>query len=431
MAMYREKTGDNPNKIASTYALDVLDRANVYGIGTIMENNPTFRVFLDEDVEEGRLRSAILKAFESIPYMKSKLCYDGIYYLADNSNELPIHHCRFEDRPLKFGRKSGGYLFQVSYDKNELVFDWAHITTDALGFLLFMKAVLAAYFGIEQKVDSDIYAKLPVEEQYDSKAEHGFLKPQAEGFDPDRIPHDSPLGSCRCTILSVSAQQILTYRNRVDATPAAILSALIAETFRQHLKKSSGTPAENNNVKGKIVVSTRKVLDVTTLHNCYMQLFVTYTDAFDKLDFSTVCTVFRAYMDLAVQKESVLNNIKIQKESQLEIEQDPNQELVWETVKKAAIEKRKHYCSFNFSYLGTLPFEDEIMAHIVDFQALCLNENSDFGVTGYSFNDRIYLSIAENYKDDMIAELMATGEKMDITLEKASGLFYQQAYFEM
>ena len=121
---------------------------------------------------------------------------------------------------------------------------------------------------------------------------------------------------------------------------------------------------------------------------------------------------------LAVQEESVLNNIKLQKESLLELEQNPDQELVWETVKKQAIEKRKHYCNFNFSYMGTLPFDDEIMSHVVDFHAISLNENSDFGVLAYSFNGRIYLSICENYKNDLISALISTGEKLGINFEK-------------
>ena len=413
------------------YALDVLDRANAYTIGTVFENNPTFRIFLDEEIDEERLRKALAGVFACIPYMKSRLVHDGIYCLEDNPAAFPIHHCRFEDRPLRFGKETNGYLFQISYDKNELVFDWSHIATDGLGFLQVTRAVLAAYYGIGISLPPDAYTRLPVEEHYDSGAGKGYLKPQAEGFDQDRIGHSSPRGTAHCTTLSVPARQILTYRERVDATPAAIISALIAETFRAHLKKSGGEPSESNNVRCKIVVSTRPTLKVTTLHNCFMNLFVTYTDAFDRFDFSTVCTIFRAFIDLAIQEESVLNEIRMQKETLTEAEQESDQKQFQEEVKQYAVEIRKRFCNFNFSYLGVLPFEEELMAHIVDFQAICINENSEFGVFAYAFRDRIYLTVCENYTDsDMVSELIETGRELDITFEKESETVYRQAFFE-
>lgn len=415
------------------YPLDVLDRANIYGIGTVLENNPSFRIFLDEEIDETRLREALAKAFSKIPYMKSHLAYDGIYSLEDNQAEFPIFHCSFEDRPLRFGRQTSGYMFQISYNKNELVFDWSHIATDGLGFLVFTREVLAGYYDVESKPDQDIYAKLYVEENYDGSAKKNYVKPQAEGFDQDRIRNSHVLGSAHCTTLFVPAQQILTYRKRVDATPAAIISALIAATFRKHLKSFDDAGlSENNNVRGKIVVATRKALDVRTIHNCYLNLFVTYTDAFDKLDFSTVCTIFRAYIDLAVQKETVMNDIRIQKEALDKMETDPDQASVWANAREQAVEKRKNYCNFNFSYLGELPFEEEIMDHLVDFQAICINENSAFGVFAYSFRGRIYLTICENYTDsDIISEFIELSEDLGISFEKTSELHYKQAYFEL
>ena len=414
------------------YALDALDRANVYGIGTVMENNPTFRLFLDEAVREDKLRAALGRAFECFPYMRSRLILDGIYTLEDNPEPFPIHHCRFENRPLRFGKNAGGYLFQLSYDENELIFDWAHIATDGLGFLQFVKAVLAAYYDVELCPDSALYTALPVEAHYDRHAGRSYIKPQTDGFDQDRLPHSSPLGSAHCTTLSVPAQEILTYRNRVDATPAAILSALIAETFRARLKEKEDSSSESNDVRGKIVVSTRKTLGVDTLHNCYLNLFVTYTDAFEKFDFSTVCTIYRAFIDLAVEESSVLRDIRDRRETLALLEEDPDQAAVRENAKAHIAQLRKNYCNFNFSYLGVLPFGEEIMAHLVDFQGICLNENCEFGVFAYSFNDRIYLTVCENYLDeDMLSRLIALGEKLDIHFERKSEMLYRQAYLEI
>lgn len=410
------------------YELDILDRANAYCLGTVLENNPTYRIFLDEEISLDRLKDALSKAFERLPYMKSRIQFDGRYYLEDNPEEFPIFNCRFEERPLKFGKATNGYDFLLSFFGNEIAFDWVHVPTDGKGFLTFVREVLAAYYGIDSEINDSIYKRLPVGENYLSNPPMTFIQPQAPGFDPDRLNHVSPQGTARCTIIKVPVSQVLSRRKSADATPAAIISNIIAQTFRKHLKKDCAEA--NNNVRGKIVVSTRGILKEETIHNCYLNTFITYTDAFDHVDFNTACSAFRSILDLASQEESVLYDIMIQNNEIERIESNPNLEAARSEVKAWALERRKTCCNFNFSYLGVLPFGEEIMDHIVDFQGICINENSDFGVFAYSFNDSIFLTICENYVGcDMIGELIATAAEYDIEFTRISESHYRQVSF--
>lgn len=408
------------------YPLDIEDRAIVYSIGSVTEDNPTFRFFLDEDVDPERLGEAVSEAFKACPYLKTRLVFDGIYCLEDNPGDFVIHTCRFEDRPLHSGAFPNGYLFQLSCFRNELVFDWTHIPTDGLGMLLFMKTVLTAYFGLGTPAfDPEIYTRLNLENHYDSCAGRAFGKPQAAGFDPDRIPHSNSVGRCSCTILTVPLERILSYGKRVEASPAAIVPALVARTFRKRLDGSG-------NVRGKIVATTRKILGTSTMHNSYMNTFVTYTDAFDKYDFSTVCSLYRSIIDVALVEENVLHDIKIRKEALKKLEDNPDPAAAAAEVRESAVTERKTLCNFNFSYIGELPFPKEIKEHLTDFQGICVNDNSEFGILAYATDGQFYIQISENYADrSIIDEFVSVSTELGVPFTKITEYEYRQAFFSL
>lgn len=408
------------------YALDIQDRAIAYSIGSVMEDNPTFRFFLDEDVDPGRLKAAITKAFEACPFMKTRLVFDGKYCLEENEEEFIIHNCSFENRPLRFGAGHTGYLFQISYYGNELIFDMTHIAMDGFGILQFMKTVLAAYFGLAvPPFDPEIYTCLNQENHYDRSYDKLLGKSQARGFDPDLIPHTGVVGKCRCTFLTVPIDQILAYGRQVEASPAAIVPALIARTFRKHLNHT-------DNVRGKICANTRKILGISTMHNCFMNAFITYTDAFDKYEFSAVCSLYRSILDISLIEENVLHDIVMKKESLQKLESNTDPAAAMADAGATALEDIKTLCNYNFSYLGELPFGEGINEHLIDFQGISVNDNSEFGVLAYSTGGQLCIQISENYDDKSILdEFIDICAQVNITVSKKDEYEYKQALFDL
>ena len=214
------------------YQLGVMDLYPITINKTCMENSPFFKVQFVEKVDAERLYKAVKRALEDHPLFACTIVYDKQYYLEEHDKEFILFNVNEQNRPLKYGAATNGFLWQMCYDDYHVIFEWYHVISDGRGGYEFFASVLSHYFNVERKVDLNL--GLGLESLYDKKEKGIHQKKQPNGFNAKHMPYIKRGFKTDCHILKVPMKEVLAISKKNDSSPAAVLSPLFSMAIRKN-----------------------------------------------------------------------------------------------------------------------------------------------------------------------------------------------------
>lgn len=145
------------------------------------------------------------------------------------------------------------------------------------------------------------------------------------------------------------------------------------------------------------MVDIRKPLAFETMHNAILNKVITYTPRMDQMDFSTVCTIYRATLDLFMQPQNLIAGCtEMLKETDALYRLRPLwlQRCLMGFITRL-IKQRMN--NFGLTNLGRLPFKKEVMGHLLSFDFRSWPDIGSLVVAVVDFNGVLTLDVCENY----------------------------------
>ena len=408
------------------YELGNMDKYTLAVRETVMENASFFKAILDETVDSEKLLKAVKVALEYHPLFKCKIVHDKQYYLEDNDDqEIILFNVNTYDRPKEFGKNTNGYLFQICYCDHTLSFEWCHAVSDGKGAINFFSTILDAYYGLSlPDIPKQFPLNLGYESVYDKSVEpFGQIK-QPKGFKAKNMKTVKNGYRCTSHILKVKTENLMRVAKKVDATPAAIIVPLFCQAIREHLP----TTIKNRNVSCGIVVDCRKPMKMETMHNFIFNKVITYRDSFDALKLPELATVYRGILDLFVQPENIIWACTEMKDS-TDFLYNLKPRCLQKVLMKAVGKIVKHSMNnIGFTYLGKVPFSEEVKKHVVDFSFCSWPDIGDCVMAAIDLNGTLIINVCENYADKGVVDsFMRICRELDIDINKNEPTVFEQA----
>lgn len=408
------------------YELGNLDRYSIAINGSVMENSGFFKATVDEKVDGDRLLKAIKTALDYHPLFKCKMSYDTKYYLEDNVGaEIIIFNTDTDNRPKEFGKNTNYYLFQVCYCENEISFEWCHAVSDGRGAIAFFSTILDAYFGVElPPVPTEFPLELGFESIYDKSVKPFGQVKQPPGFKAKDMKTIDNGYKCTSRILKAETSEVMRVAKKVDATPAAIIVPLFCRAIREHLPKE----VKNRNVSCGVVVDMRGLLNMQTMHNFFANKVITYQDRFDTYDLPELSTVYRGILDLFVQPENLIWACTDLKDSTDFLYNMRPLKLQKAVVKVVCKIIKRTMNNIGFTYLGRVPFSDEVKSRLKDFNFRSWPDIGDCVLAAVDLNGTLIIDVCENYYDKGVVDsFIRICREIGINIEEYQTTTFEQA----
>lgn len=408
------------------YQLGVMDLYPITINKTCMENSPFFKVRFVEKVDVELLYNAVKDALKDHPLFACTIVYDKQYCLEEHNKDFSLFNSSEENRPLKYGDATNGFLWQICYDDYNVIFEWYHAISDGRGGYEFFASVLSNYFNVERPVELKL--DLGLESLYDKKEKGIPQKKQPNGFKAKHMPYMKRGYKTDCHILKVPMEEVLKVSKRNDSSPAAVLPPLFSMALRKNLSER----IKNRNVCCNIIIDCRGPMKFKTMHNCVLSKKITYIDKYDKLDFSLVSTIYRSLIDIAVQPENVVyeatkmvNTLK----PVVSIKPRCFRKFLANIVAKSM----KHTDSnFVFTYLGKMDLSEAVMKGISDFSFRSWTDFGECNLAAIDFGGTLVLNICENfYNKEIIKDFIDICNEVGIHFKIESEYEYEQANLRM
>lgn len=409
------------------YQLGVMDLYPVVANRSKIENNPFLQVVLKEDVDPIRLHAAMERAIEEHPLFGCTLGYEGGYFLETNDRPFSLICASEQDRPLAFGDATNGFLWQLCYHGKEIIFEWCHAISDGTGGFNFFSSVLCHYFGVPAP-HVPLSLSLGLESLYDKKEKGIPQKKQPRGFAARDLPYLRRGYKTDCHILRAPMKEVLAAAKRTDSSPAAVLPPLFSMALRKHLRPS----AKNKNVRCNVVIDCRGPAQTETMHNCIISKNITYIDRFEGMEFPLVSTIYRAILDLAVQRENVIAKATKTVDTFRPIVRFRPRFLQKPLVRLVAAVLKHGDSNFTFTYLGRLRFPEAVLEQMQDIRVRSWTDFGECNIAAVDFDGTLILNICENYSDkEIVPDFIELCSKVGIHFEYAESLPYEQANLRM
>ena len=377
------------------YELGNIDRYAIAVNGTVMENASFFTITLKEEVDGRKLKNAVIQALRNHPLFKTRVKYKKQYYLETNDAPIIVTSASSYNRPKEFGKSTNNYPWRLCYDNRDICFEWCHVITDGKGAIAFFTDILNAYFGMPNQYKSDRSQALGYESLYDKKIKSFGQKKQEKGFSVKSFPVIKNGFKCESHILSIKTADVLSVSKKNDATPSAVIVPLICRAIRSRIPLN----VKNRNVSCGIAVDCRKVSGIDTAHNFVLVKTITYTNRFDSFDLPTLSTIYRAMLDLFVEKENIIagcTDMINQTDFLYRLRPLWLQRFFMKLVAKIV---KNNMQNVGFTYLGKVPFSEELSAKIERFGFRTWPDIGHCCVAAVDFNGTLYLDFCENYVD--------------------------------
>ena len=211
---------------------------------------------------------------------------------------------------------------------------------------------------------------------------------------------------------------------KIDATPAAILVPLFCRAVRAHLPES----AKNRNVSCSIVVDCRAPSKLETMHNFVGTKLITYQDKFDDFDLPKLSTIYRGILDLFVQPENIIAAATdFMDDTGFLYTMRPLalQKVVIKTVSKIV---KRRMNNFAFTYLGRVPFPEEVKSRLLDFNFRSWPDIGDCVIAAVDLNGTLIIDVCENYADkDVVESFIRICKDAGINFEETKTTVFEQA----
>ena len=198
------------------------------------------------------------------------------------------------------------------------------------------------------------------------------------------------------------------------------------------MRKNLSEKIKNRNVCCNVIIDCRGPMKFKTMHNCVLSKKITYIDKFDSLDFSLVSTVYRSFIDLAVQPENIVSEAtKMVNTIKPLVAMKPRclQKFVTNIVAKSM----KHTDSnFVFTYLGRMDLPEEVMKGISDFYFRSWTDFGECNLAAVDLGGTLILNICENFYDKkLITDFIDICNEKGIHFEIDREYEYEQANLRM
>ena len=404
------------------YQLGVMDLYPFAINKTCIENSPFFKVQFVDKVNVEQLYNAVNCALKDHPLFACSVVYDKQFYLIEHDKEFKLFNFNEENRPLEYGDNTNGFLWQICYDDNHVIFEWCHGISDGKGAYEFLSSILSYYFNVKRPVVLGF--DLGLESLYDNKEKGISQKKQPNGFKANHMPYIKRGYKTDCHVLKVPMKEILSVSKKNDSSPAAVLALLFSMAIRKNISKK----IKNRNVCCSVVIDCRGPMKFKTMHNCIVSKKITYIDKYDNLDFSIVSTIYRSLIDLAVQPENIVceaTNMVNTLKPLVFMKPRWFQKLLAKIVTKST----KHTDSnFTFSYLGKVDLAEEVMKGICDFSFRSWPDFGECNLAAVDFGGTLVLNICENYYNkNIVKDFIDICNEVGIHFEIESEYEYEQA----
>ena len=408
------------------YQLGVMDLFPIAINKTCMENSPFFKVQFVEKVDVERLYHAVKCALKDHPLFACTIAYDKQYCLEEHDGEFRFFNVNEENRPLEYGDATNGFLWQICYDDYHVIFEWYHAISDGRGGYEFFASILSHYFDVERPVELNL--DLGLESLYDKKEKGIPQKKQAKGFKAKHMPYMKRGYKTDCHILKVPMKEVLSVSKQNDSSPAGVLPPLFSMAMRKNLSER----IKNRNVCCSVIIDCRKPMKLKTMHNCVLSKKVTYIDKYDEMDFSSVSTIYRALIDLAVQPENVVreatnmvDTINLLVAIKPKFLQKPFANILTKSMKHTD-------CNFVFTYLGKMDLGEEVMRGICDFSFRSWTDFGECNLAAVDFGGTLVLTICENfYNKGIVKDFIDICNENGIHFDIEREYEYEQANLRM
>ena len=409
-----------------SYKLGVMDVFPIAMNQTNMENSPLLKAQFVEKVDAERLYDAVKSALKDHPLFACTVVRNKQYFLEENDKEFRLFHVSEEDRPLTYGDATNGFLWQICYDDHHVVFEWCHAISDGRGGYEFLASILSNYFHVERPVELNL--DLGLESFYDKKEKGIPQKKQPRGFRAKHMPYMKRGYRTDCHVLKVPMKEVLAVSKQNDSSPAAVLTPLFSMAMRKNLSER----IKNRNVCCNIIIDCRRPMKFKTMHNCVLSKRITYIDKYDELDFPLVSTMYRAFIDLAVQPENIVREATSMVNS-IRILASMKPRFLQKAFARILAKSMKHTDSnFVFTYFGKMDLGEEVMKGIRDFTFRSWTDFGECNLAAIDFDGTLVLNICENfYNKKVIQDFIDLCDEVGIHFEVEREYEYEQANLRM
>lgn len=409
-----------------SYKLGVMDLFPIAMNQTNMENSPLLKVQFVDKVDAERLYDAVKSALKDHPLFACTVVRNKQYFLEENDKEFRLFHVSEEDRPLTYGDATNGFLWQICYDDHHVIFEWCHAISDGRGGYEFLASILSNYFHVERPVELNL--DLGLESFYDKKEKGIPQKKQPRGFRAKHMPYMKRGYRTDCHVLKVPMKEVLAVSKQNDSSPAAVLTPLFSMAMRKNLSER----IKNRNVCCNIIIDCRRPMKFKTMHNCVLSKRITYIDKYDELDFPLVSTMYRAFIDLAVQPENIVREATSMVNS-IRILASMKPRFLQKAFAKILAKSMKHTDSnFVFTYFGKMDLGEEVMKGISDFTFRSWTDFGECNLAAIDFDGTLVLNICENfYNKKVIQDFIDLCNEVGIHFEVEREYEYEQANLRM
>ena len=409
------------------YDLGLMDMYPIEASGTIIENDPMFKIVMKEEVDPIKLEDSVYRAIKFHPLFGTQVGYDGSYYLETNNRPVKIIHADEANRPLEFCKGTNGYPWQICWWENSITFEWCHGVTDGMGALDFIRTMLCAYCGMEfEKIPRKIMLGPGLEPFVDQKERGVNFNIQPKGFSTSAMPIYDRGYETDCHVLQGSTQEILSVSRANESCPSAVLAVLLSRALRSYIPEK----VRNRNVACNVVMDLRRPLRYETMHNCVEYKRITYQDKHDGMSIGDISREYKQVLDNARIRENVVRliteRVNLFKAYHL-VKNKKRRKQVLGLIGKFM---KDSDCNCVLTYLGDVRFPEKVAAHIEDIQVRCWHDFGECCMACLDFNGVFTINICENYiKKGVVAKFIELCEEEGIHLVEKETFKFEQRHF--
>ena len=383
------------------YELGLMDMFPIEASGSVIENDPMYKVVLKSVVDPVRLEDAVYRAIKFHPLFGTQVEFDGRYFLSTNDRPIRLMNAKESERPKEFCRDTNGFPWQMCWWGKEITLEWCHGVTDGRGALEFFKTVLSMYCGIRfPAVPRKVDLGLGLEPFVDKKEKGVNWEKQPAGFPQSALPVMNRGYKADCHVIKGSTAELLALSKANESSPAAVLAVILSETLRKHLPED----AKNRNVATEIAVDLRKPFVYETQHNCVEFMMVTYQDKHEQMGFHEAAKDFKATLDNYRLRENTVRRVT-ERISEFEyFHLVPGKKLRKNVMSLIAKFLKKTDCNAELTYIGQCGFPREVLDQVEDFHFRVWPDFAGCIMAAVDFNGVFNINFAENFVEKGIAE---------------------------
>ncbi|WP_022767894.1 hypothetical protein [Butyrivibrio sp. NC2007] len=330
---------------------------------------------LKEEIEEEKLRQAVLSAMKDLPVFRSHFVVSKgrvKAFIEDNIEKVPVFA---EDNKLRrFGTADTyGYLFYLSFNKKSLVYHEFHAMTDGTSIHVFLKTIMMYYLSetkgvqvdktylsdvgecvlmtesvLKSNADSDSKGDFVVEDH----AEEVFHFPIELFKESDR--------KWRYFEIDLPIAPLLSLAKSYNSSVVPLLESMIGNAIRSNFEVGEKI------IVGHTPVDMRRIFGIKTMSNGTTTAALPYGPMMDKLAPEDRAALLRKILKNQIQPENICGRLKTMLDEYLQMDSQPYSieqiisGLQW-------IEKRNKTRSpytYALSYMGKVHYSDEIDKYI-------------------------------------------------------------------